>query len=136
MLIEVTSAAINYQPSTLNLPSPMKPKLLIVDDDEEIRTQMKWALGQDYEVLLAGERAEALETFSSNRPAVTILDLGLPPRPNEPDEGLAALSGLLALDRNARRSSSSPDSQRKKTRCERSALGLMISYASQSRSRN
>ncbi len=76
----------------------MKPKLLIVDDDEEIRTQMKWALG-DYEVLLAGERAEALDAFSSHRPAVTILDLGLPPRPNEPDEGLAALSGLLALDR-------------------------------------
>ena len=30
---------------------------------------------------------------------VTILDLGLPPRPNQPEEGLAALSGLLALDR-------------------------------------
>ena len=80
----------------------MKPKLLIVDDDEEIRTQMKWALGQDYEVLLAGDRAEALEAFNSHRPAVTILDLGLPPRPNEPEEGLAALSSLLALDRTAK----------------------------------
>jgi two-component system NtrC family response regulator len=29
---------------------------------------------------------------------VTLLDLGLPPRPNEPEEGLAALSTLLALD--------------------------------------
>jgi len=27
-----------------------------------------------------------------------MLDLGLPPCPNEPDEGLAALSGMLALD--------------------------------------
>jgi two-component system, NtrC family, response regulator len=80
----------------------MKPKLLIVDDDEEILTQMKWALGPDYEVLLAGERSEALKTFNSHRPAVTILDLGLPPRPNEPDEGLAALSGLLAMDRTAK----------------------------------
>ncbi len=27
-----------------------KPRLLIVDDDEDIRTQMKWALAQDYDV--------------------------------------------------------------------------------------
>jgi two-component system NtrC family response regulator len=80
----------------------MKPKLLIIDDDEEILTQMKWAVGQDYDVFLAGDRVGALETFSSRRPAVTILDLGLPPRPNEPEEGLAALSGLLALDRTAK----------------------------------
>ena len=80
----------------------MKPKLLIVDDDEEIRTQMKWAVGQDYDVHLAGDRTEALEAFNSHRPAVTILDLGLPPRPNEPEEGLAALASLLALDRTAK----------------------------------
>ena len=28
-----------------------KTRLLIVEDDEDIRTQMKWALGSDYEVL-------------------------------------------------------------------------------------
>ena len=87
-------------PTAMHIDSVLiKPKLLIVDDHEEIRTQMKWALGQDYEVLLAGDRVEALEMFSSGRPAVTILDLGLPPRPNEPDEGLAVLSSLLALER-------------------------------------
>ena len=80
----------------------MKPNLLIVDDDEEIRTQMKWAVGQDYEVVLAGDRLGALEAFGSHRPAVTILDLGLPPRPNEAEEGLATLSGLLALDGDAK----------------------------------
>ena len=37
----------------------MTPKLLIVDDDEEIRVQMKWALAQDYEILLAEDRIEA-----------------------------------------------------------------------------
>jgi two-component system NtrC family response regulator len=76
----------------------MKPKLLIVDDDEEIRTQMKWALNSDYEILLAEDRTGALAAFTSGRPLVTMLDLGLPPRPNDPDEGLATLSGLLALD--------------------------------------
>ena len=82
--------------------TPMKPKLLIVDDDEEIRTQMRWALDQDYEVLLAEDRAGALNTFNSAHPAVTILDLGLPPHPNRAEEGLTALSSFLALDRNAK----------------------------------
>jgi len=75
-----------------------KTRLLIVEDDEDIRTQMKWALGAGYEVLTAGDRAGALATFTTERPAVTLLDLGLPPRPNDPDEGLAVLSAILALD--------------------------------------
>ena len=77
----------------------MNPKLLIVDDDEEIRTQMKWALAADYDVLLAEDRPSALEQFRAAQPAVVLLDLGLPPHPNNPTEGLATLSDLLALDR-------------------------------------
>jgi two-component system, NtrC family, response regulator len=76
----------------------MKPRLLIVDDDEDIRTQMKWALAQDFEVALAGDSPEAVAAFTADHPIVTLLDLGLPPRPNEVEEGLAALSRLLALD--------------------------------------
>jgi two-component system NtrC family response regulator len=80
----------------------MKPKLLIVDDDEAIRTQMKWALGENYEIYFAQDRREALEAFEANSPAVTLLDLGLPPRPNECDEGLAVLSDILAIDNAAK----------------------------------
>ncbi len=80
----------------------MKPTLLIVDDDEEIRTQMKWALTQDYDVLLAEDRPTALETFRSTHPALTLLDLGLPPRPSDPEEGFAALSEIVGLDRTAK----------------------------------
>ena len=80
----------------------MNPKLLIVDDDEEIRTQMKWALAKDYEILQAEDRATAIEAFRSAQPAVVLLDLGLPPHPGNPEEGLAALSDLLALDRSAK----------------------------------
>jgi two-component system NtrC family response regulator len=76
----------------------MKQKLLIVDDDEEIRTQMKWALAGDYEVLTAADRPSALEQFGAGRPAVVLLDLGLPPNPSAPEEGLAALSEILAVD--------------------------------------
>jgi two-component system NtrC family response regulator len=75
-----------------------KTRLLIVDDDDDIRTQMKWALCNDYELFLAGDRSGALVAFTANRPTVTLLDLGLPPRPNEPEEGLAVLSAVLALD--------------------------------------
>jgi len=75
-----------------------KTTLLVVDDDEDIRTQMKWALAADYEVVMAGDRAGALSAFRTSHPKVTLLDLGLPPRPNEPDEGLSVLSELLALD--------------------------------------
>ena len=80
----------------------MNPKLLIVDDDDEIRTQMKWALAQDYEVLLAEDRRTAIEQFHAHHPAVVLLDLGLPPHPGTPEEGLATLSELLALDRLAK----------------------------------
>src|SRR5580693_586851 len=74
------------------------PKLLIVDDDEEIRTQMKWALAKDYEIFQAEDRPSALAMFRAEQPSVVLLDLGLPPHPGSPEEGLAALSELLALD--------------------------------------
>ncbi|HOW66278.1 MAG TPA: PEP-CTERM-box response regulator transcription factor [Candidatus Paceibacterota bacterium] len=77
----------------------MKPELLIIDDDEEIRSQMKWALVDDYSIHMAGDRASALEQFQSKQPAVILLDLGLPPHPASPEEGLAILSELTSLDR-------------------------------------
>jgi two-component system, NtrC family, response regulator len=80
----------------------MNPKLLIVDDDEEIRTQMKWALAKDYEILVGENRASAVEIFQAQQPSVVLLDLGLPPQPANPEEGLATLSELLALDRMAK----------------------------------
>lgn len=80
----------------------MKPKLLIVDDDEEIRTQMKWALGSDYDLILAADRESACEAFSSEHPLVVILDLGLPPHPNQPDEGMATIADLLSVEQAAK----------------------------------
>ena len=79
-----------------------KPKILIIDDDEEIRTQMKWAVAADYHVALAGDRKEAIERFREHRPQVVLLDLGLPPNPNDTTEGMATLAALLTLDRSAK----------------------------------
>jgi two-component system NtrC family response regulator len=76
----------------------VKPLLLIIDDDEEIRSQLKWSLQQDYEVLMAEDRASSLEIVQQHRPRVTLLDLGLPPNPGNPEEGLATLSEVLSFD--------------------------------------
>jgi two-component system NtrC family response regulator len=74
-----------------------KPKLLIVDDDEDLRTQMRWALAGDYEVILAGDRLAALEILRAQRPALVTLDLGLPPDAGGASEGFAALTQIQRL---------------------------------------
>src|ERR1700704_3061050 len=75
-----------------------KPKILIVDDDDEVRTQMKWALAKQYEVLLAENRKGALDMLKQHRPEAMTLDLGLPPSPGDTREGFAALADLLHAD--------------------------------------
>ncbi len=72
-----------------------KPRLLVVEDDAELRTQMKWALSQDYEVFTAGDRPGALEVIRSKRPPVVTLDLGLPPDPMGVEEGFRVLGESL-----------------------------------------
>jgi two-component system NtrC family response regulator len=76
----------------------MKPRLLVVEDEESIRTQMKWALAQDYEVFLAEDRAGALEILRKERPNVVTLDLGLPPFPADVKEGFATLTEIIEVD--------------------------------------
>ena len=90
----------NQQPATSNQQSLIssKPRLLIVDDDEDLRTQMKWALAEEYDVTLAEDRESALKAFQKKRPDIVTLDLGLPPRPASVEEGLAALSEILTVD--------------------------------------
>lgn len=79
-------------------PLNQQPRLLIIEDDESIRTQMKWALAQDYEIFTAGDRADALEIVRQEKPAVVTLDLGLPPNPTNVTEGFATLTEILAED--------------------------------------
>jgi len=76
-----------------------KPKLLIVEDDPSITSQMKWALAQDYELLLAEDRVKAMDLLKQETPSVVTLDLGLPPYPREVKEGFLALDELLSHDR-------------------------------------
>lgn len=75
-----------------------EPKLLIVDDDDSIRSQMRWALSKDYTVLEAGNSESALNTVAADRPQVVMLDLGLPPNPRTAEEGLKTLKEILVFD--------------------------------------
>lgn len=58
---------------------PTQPKILVVDDDVQIRRALRNALSaRGYEVSLASSREEALETAAVELPSLVILDLGLP----------------------------------------------------------
>ncbi len=70
--------------------------LLIVEDDEGLQRQLKWAY-EGYEVVCAGDRASAIEALRAHEPAVVTLDLGLPPDPDGTDEGFATLAEILRL---------------------------------------
>ena len=72
------------------------PKLLIVEDDEGLQAQLRWAY-EDYEVLIAGTREEALTLLRTHAPAVVTLDLGLPPDPDGTSEGFATLDAIVAM---------------------------------------
>ena len=71
--------------------SDTRPKLLIVEDDAGLQRQLRWAY-EDYEVLLAGTRQEAIDLLRAHEPAVVTLDLGLPSYPDGTSEGIAALA--------------------------------------------
>jgi two-component system NtrC family response regulator len=71
-----------------------KPKLLIVEDDEGLQRQLKWAY-EDQDVVIAGNREAALEALRAHQPQVVTLDLGLPPDPDGVTEGFATLEAIL-----------------------------------------
>ena len=73
-----------------------KPKLLIVEDDPGLQAQLKWAY-EDFEVIIAGDRAAALAALRAEEPAVVTLDLGLPPDPDGTSEGFAVLDEIMAI---------------------------------------
>ena len=66
-------------------------RLLIVEDDEAIRLQLKYALRDQFSVEFAADRAQSLAAVRANVPELVLLDLGLPPSPDDASEGLKAL---------------------------------------------
>jgi two-component system NtrC family response regulator len=73
-----------------------RPRLLIVEDDEGLQRQLRWAY-DDYDVLVASDRDAAINILRAEEPPVVTLDLGLPPDPNGVSEGFATLETILSL---------------------------------------
>ena len=71
------------------------PKLLIVEDDDAIRTQLKYALRDRYAISFAVNREQALAAAQEASPDLVSLDLGLPPHPETAEEGLRTLEDIL-----------------------------------------
>ena len=59
----------------------VKPKLLVIEDDEGLRSQYRWAF-PSFEVVMAGARPSGMAMVQKEHPPVVILDLGLPPDPD------------------------------------------------------
>lgn len=73
-----------------------KKKLLIVEDDTGLQKQLRWTF-DDFEVLQAGNRQEAIAHLRRSEPPVVLQDLGLPPDPDGVAEGMATLKEILSL---------------------------------------
>jgi len=74
----------------------MKPRILIVDDDEAITQQLFWMLSDDYDVVTANDLQTAVRRVTVYEPAVSILDLHLPPEVDSPEVGLRLLEYIKA----------------------------------------
>ncbi|GAB4122195.1 MAG: PEP-CTERM-box response regulator transcription factor [Sideroxydans sp.] len=75
-----------------------QPSLLIVDDDPLIRDSLSLALADEFDIVLAEDRAQAIRLVRSlaEPPALALVDLGLPPTPHRPQEGFRLIAELLA----------------------------------------
>ena len=71
-------------------------KLLIVEDDPGLLNQLKWCF-EGYDVFTAEDRESAIAELRRHEPMVVLQDLGLPPKPEGVEEGLATLTEILKL---------------------------------------
>lgn len=55
----------------------MKPKILLVDDEDQILAHMRWVLDSDYEIFTANNETDAFNLFAAHRPSVAVVDLCL-----------------------------------------------------------
>ena len=80
----------------MNYMSEASRKLLIVEDDPGLLSQLKWCF-EGYDVYTAEDRESAIVELRRHEPTVVLQDLGLPPKPEGVEEGLLTLTETLKL---------------------------------------
>lgn len=102
MMDSDTTPSHHMSASQSNLPSHTTslPTLLWVEDDAPLSDWVAQALADEgWPVLVAHDRRGALglmtQEVAYDQPCVALLDLGLPPHPSVPDEGLCVLRHLV-----------------------------------------
>ena len=75
-----------------------KDKILIVDDEDEIRRQLRWALSGDYEVIEASGKAKAIDLIREKKPQLLTLDICLDASLADTQEGMNILVEALNID--------------------------------------
>jgi DNA-binding NtrC family response regulator len=74
-----------------------KRTLLLVEDDANVRRNLRWAFADNYRVIEAATRAEAVEQLKREHIDVILSDLRLPPALDEISEGLAVVEAARKL---------------------------------------
>jgi two-component system NtrC family response regulator len=80
--------------SKFRYPWNMNKKLLIIEDDPGLRSQLKWCF-EEFEVLQAEDQDGALKLLAEHQPPIVTLDLGLPPDPGGVSVGFSILEKII-----------------------------------------
>ncbi|HKE57416.1 MAG TPA: sigma 54-interacting transcriptional regulator, partial [Pyrinomonadaceae bacterium] len=78
--------------------SQVKGTVLVVDDDDSVRSGLYWALTSDYQVLQASRRDDACALINDEKIEVVVSDLHLPPNEDDITEGLALIDVARTQD--------------------------------------
>ena len=72
----------------------MNNKLLVIEDDPGLRSQLKWSF-ENFSVIQAEDMESAEKQLAEHRPTVVTLDLGLPPDPGGVSVGFSILEKIV-----------------------------------------
>lgn len=79
----------------------IKPKLLIIEDDLGLQSQLRWHFDQ-YDVICACDRPDAIAAIRLHEPPIILQDLGLPPDDEGVDEGFRCIREISNLSPSAK----------------------------------
>src|SRR2546429_3287541 len=81
----------------MNEQAQSKTTILVVEDDAGVRRGLRWSFADDYHVIEAATRAEAVERLERENVDVVLSDLRLPPALDDITEGLAVVEAARKL---------------------------------------